>query len=448
MCERQASRLSIDARAKVRQASSLSIDARVRVRQAGSLSYFGGVDTMGGMSRKQQNELTADQQIDSYVFRAIADCTYDWESWHRADGKLLWVNSAVERITGYSPNECLQMEDYPLPLVAEQDRAKIVNVLKDAIGGGSGNDVEFQLVRRDGQDRWVSVSWQPMYDRADQHRGFRASARDVTERRQLREQLRLYNHHLEQLVQERTAKIAQLEEQRLKMEKLAALGQMAAGVAHEVNNPLAGIRNAFTLIKGNLSPDDENYDLLELIDGEIERISSITHQMYQLYRPSQQSPRQCDLGRTISDVVLLAEPLAKKAGVLLEVETGDCIKDEQLGPMEVILREGELKQILLNVVRNAIQASPRGGNVTIHVATTRTKVRIRVMDEGDGITAEVAARLFEPFFSTKTGTREGMGLGLPVSRSLAEAMGGGITIRNAGTKGACVEVTVPRRITE
>lgn len=402
---------------------------------------------MNGVPHENPENLSTDQQIDGYVFRAIADCTYDWEGWHHPDGKLLWVNAAVERITGYTPDECLSMEDYPLPLVAEEDRDEIADVLRDAIAGGTGNDIEFQVARRDGQSRWAAVSWQPMYDHAQQHRGFRASVRDVTERHQLREVLRHHTQHLEQLVQERTAKIAHLEAQRLKMEKLAALGQMAAGVAHEVNNPLAGIRNAFTLFKSNLAPDDENYELLELIDSEIERISSITHQMHQLYRPSQQSPRQFDLRRTVADVVVLAEPLARKTNVRMSVESSDCVSDKQLGPAEVVLREGELKQILLNVVRNAIQASPHGGNVVIDVSTTQGETRIRVLDEGEGVSEEASVRIFEPFFSTKTGTREGMGLGLSVSRSLAEAMGGTITIHNSDSKGACVTVIVPRRIT-
>jgi len=384
-------------------------------------------------------------QIDAYIFRAIADCTYDWESWHQPDGKLLWVNAAVARITGYSPSECLKMSDYPLPLVAAGDRDKLRNILRDAIARGSGNDVEFQVAHRDGSSRWAAVSWQPMYDHAERHRGFRASVRDVTEPHHLREELRMHNQRLEQLVQERTAKIAQLEEHRLKIEKLAALGQMAAGVAHEVNNPLAGIRNAFALIKNSLSADSENYELLELIDREIERIRSITHQMYQLYRPSQQSPRRFDLRRTVADVILLVEPLTTKHQVQIDVEPGDCMGDAELGPAEVILREGELKQILLNLVRNAIQATPPGGRVLINVSTSRQRAAVRVIDQGPGVSAEVAGKLFEPFFSTKTGTREGLGLGLSVSRSLAEAMGGKITISNHETGSACATVTVPRR---
>lgn len=386
--------------------------------------------------------------MDSQVFRAIADYTYDWESWHAPGGKLLWVNAAVERMTGFSPAECLTMEAYPLPLVPEAEREKIAAVLLDARSGGSGNDLEFQLLHRDGPSRWAAVSWQPMFDEQKRHLGFRTSVRDITERHELREQLRLYNQHLEQLVQERTAKVTQLEEHRLKIEKLAALGQLAAGVAHEVNNPLAGIRNAFALFKSNLSQEDENFELLELIDAEIERISSITHQMYQLYRPDRPEPATFDLQKTVSSVATLLQPLAARSAVQLEILAGPCHGCGTLGDTQAALSEGEVKQILLNIVRNAIQASPRAGVVTIELATFPTQVRIRVTDRGHGIPEGIRDRIFDPFFSTKTESPgQGMGLGLSVSRSLAESMGGAIEVESLPGRGSCFTVTLPRRVT-
>lgn len=391
----------------------------------------------------------AEARISGDVFRAIADCTYDWESWLSPKGRPLWVNGAVERMTGYRAEECLRLEDYPLALVAARDRERIAAVLRDAQAGGSGNDVEFLIVHRNGSQRPMAVSWQPMYDRAGRNLGFRASVRDIAERHQLREELRLHNEHLEQLVQERTARIAQLEQQRLQMEKLAALGQLAAGVAHEVNNPLAGIRNAFALFKSNLSPSDEHFELLELIDREIERISAITHQMYQLYRPSQQSPRTFNLERCINEVSALLEPVAAKAGVRIDIYRAKCQPVGKLADAEMISREGEVKQILLNLVRNAIQASHPDRLVTLEFATSQRHVEIRVIDHGQGIAEEHLPHIFEPFFSTKSSSpKQGMGLGLSVSRSLTEALGGSLSVESKPGRGSRFTVSLPRAIKE
>ncbi|MBA2115311.1 sensor histidine kinase [Bremerella alba] len=385
----------------------------------------------------------------SPIFRAIADCTYDWESWHAPNGKLQWVNAAVQRMTGVAPGECLSMEDYPLPLVEPSYRPQMARVMREAIEGGSGNDVEFLATHQEDVQRWMAISWQPMFDASGTHLGFRTSIRDVTERHQLREELRIHNRHLEQLVQERTAQVAELEKQRLQMEKLAALGQLAAGVAHEVNNPLAGIRNAFALFRSGVSDEHEHAGLLDLIDNEIERISAITHQMYQLYRPSQQAIRAFDITRVIEEVLALLEPVLRKANVWVDHRMKSGVSSGALESTQVFLREGELKQILFNLVCNAIQASDCGDTVTILYATTPDKVVLSVLDQGEGIAPEVLPYIFDPFFSTKSNTsREGLGLGLSVSRSLVEAMGGEIHVQSTLHAGSEFELILPRAIDE
>jgi C4-dicarboxylate-specific signal transduction histidine kinase len=285
----------------------------------------------------------------------------------------------------------------------------------------------------------MSLSWQPMFAEQDHYLGVRTSIRDVTDRHKLREELRLYAEHLEQLVQERTAKLRQLEQRQRQMEKLAALGELAAGVAHEINNPLAGMRNAFELIKSSLSPEHEHYELLELVDREIERISGITHQMYQLYRRSPQRASTFSLPQVIREVVYLLEGTAKKRRVTLNCKLGE-------ETTEVFLPEGEVKQILYNLLRNAIQASPPDKSVDVTLKEHRNEVAVTVSDRGPGISEEVAARMFDPFFTTKHGQSEpGMGLGLSVSRSLVEAMDGRIEVSSRKQGGTVFAAVLPRR---
>jgi PAS domain S-box-containing protein len=123
-------------------------------------------------------------------FRAIADYTYDWENWIGVDGKLLWVNPAVERITGYSVAECMAMPDFPLPIVAQADRESLARQMREAVDGSSRNDFEFRVRHKDGRLVWVAASWQPIYDSRGPRLGYRSSMRDIAERKRAEEEVR------------------------------------------------------------------------------------------------------------------------------------------------------------------------------------------------------------------------------------------------------------------
>jgi PAS domain S-box-containing protein len=131
------------------------------------------------ISAQKHSELVA--QMTDQCFRAIADYTYDWELWISPAGRVLWTNPAVKRVTGYNVREIMSMLDFPGDIVYEQERERINRAFRSAMNGSTGNNVEFRVVRKNGQIIWAAMSWQPIYDSKGQSLGHRESIRDITE---------------------------------------------------------------------------------------------------------------------------------------------------------------------------------------------------------------------------------------------------------------------------
>ncbi|RKY66383.1 MAG: hypothetical protein DRP97_08175, partial [Candidatus Latescibacterota bacterium] len=251
------------------------------------------------------------------------------------------------------------------------------------------------------------------------------------------EQIRRYNEELEELVHERMARIQELERQQVENEKLAAAGRMAARIAHEINNPLAGIKNSFLLIKDAISEDYPYYEYVGRIEKEIDRIARIVRQMFDLYRPDREESREFPVDEAIRDVVALLEASRREYKATLEVDTGDA-------SALVVMPEALLRQILYNVLQNAIEASPPGGVVRIAVALAEDVLTLTISDQGSGIPEEVGHRIFEPFFTTKSGlTTGGLGLGLSVSKNIVESLGGSLDFESAAGQGTVFNITLP-----
>ncbi|MEW5735611.1 MAG: transporter substrate-binding domain-containing protein [Thermodesulfobacteriota bacterium] len=133
-------------------------------------------------------------------FRAIADYTYDWESWFGPDARLLWINPAVEWMTGYSRQECMDMEGFPMPLVHPEDRDAIDRILHGGRQGLQGNDMPFRVVKKDGSCFWAAISWQPIFNPEGEGIGCRTSVRDISESRKAQEALRESEEQLRTLI--------------------------------------------------------------------------------------------------------------------------------------------------------------------------------------------------------------------------------------------------------
>lgn len=135
---------------------------------------------MADAVRTRVEELSANEA----KFHAIADYTYDWESWFNPDGRLIWVNPSVERLTGYTPDECLEMDHFPISLVYPDDAPRVREEFQLALRGTAGSDFEFRVLRKEGRIVWVAANWQPIFGASGRFLGIRSGIRDITERKE------------------------------------------------------------------------------------------------------------------------------------------------------------------------------------------------------------------------------------------------------------------------
>jgi PAS domain S-box-containing protein len=228
---------------------------------------------------------------------------------------------------------------------------------------------------------------------------------------------------------------SRLAEQALRRtEKLAAAGRLAATVAHEVNNPLEALVNLIYLARAASGLPAETAEYLRVADGELKRMAHIVRQTLGFYREST-IPHEVDLGRLVTEVLDLYRSRATTRGLAL-------VEDACESGLMVHVNGGEIKQVVANLVSNAIDATPPGGRVTATVQRTGDWIEILVTDTGSGISEENRKHLFEPFFTTKSDV--GTGLGLWVSKGIVEKHGGTICVDPAGSvPGTTVRFRLP-----
>ncbi len=242
-------------------------------------------------------------------------------------------------------------------------------------------------------------------------------------------------YHLKILRDITTSK--QIEEMQRQSEKLAATGRMAAGIAHEINNPLAGIKNSFLLVKEGIDKEHVYYKYVPKIEKEIDRISRIVKQMFDLYRPEHETATSFFVDDIVSDVVTLLEIESRQHEITIDFE-------KPSKQVKVCLEKSVLIQVLFNILKNAIEASPTGGTVLATIKASREHLSISISDQGSGIDKEISSRIFEPFFTTKTDIeRRGVGLGLSASLTFVKSMGGKLEFENQIDGGALFEIELP-----
>ncbi len=225
----------------------------------------------------------------------------------------------------------------------------------------------------------------------------------------------------------------------LQAAKLAAVGEMAAGIAHELNNPLTTVTGFSELILGDLEKNSPHREDLEMVLREAHRASGVVRRLLDFSRQGERARIRADLNEVVDDVIALTRHLIKTNGVRLRLEL-----DNQLSWASI--DQNQMKQVLLNLIHNALQAMPVGGELIVSTYGAKRDehdwIVMSVQDSGVGITPVDQGRVFEPFFTTKS-DRGGTGLGLSVTYGIVTDHGGTIEINSEPDKGSTFMVWLP-----
>ncbi|HSQ55514.1 MAG TPA: ATP-binding protein [Gemmata sp.] len=245
----------------------------------------------------------------------------------------------------------------------------------------------------------------------------------------LHEQVDRLSTRIESVVQE----LQQREHEILRAEQLAAVGRLAAGVGHEIRNPLTSIKMLVQSALEGRGQSDLTTEDLEVIEGAIRRMEGSLQTFLSFARPPKPQRDSIELLSIISEVLGLVRGRAGKQRV-------NTMVDAPKGPIRLTADPGQLQQVLINLVLNALDEMPGGGTLRIVVRQSAHHVVIEVDDTGPGISPDMLPRLFEPFVSSK---ETGLGLGLVISRRIVEDHGGTIKAQNQSGGGASFFVTLP-----
>jgi signal transduction histidine kinase len=218
-------------------------------------------------------------------------------------------------------------------------------------------------------------------------------------------------------------------------EKLALTGRMTSVIAHEINNPLEAITNLMHLLRGEMSREGPGSGYIDLVESELDRISGVTKQTLQWNRDTADQPFSFDLHDLADEVLRLLAGKIRNKQLRTERAGEPGIKGWGI--------VGQIRQVMANLVSNAVDASPLSGTLLVTIAQRDGEAGFSVQDQGSGISEATRSRLFEPFFSTKGDL--GNGLGLYISREIVDRHKGRIEIDLQGTNGTTMMVWLPAR---
>lgn len=355
-----------------------------------------------GQSTEELRQMNEENRSMREHLESVINQTADAIQLTDLEGCTIRVNRAFEQLYGWSEEELngKRLDFIPASLKEEWTRHE-----DELRGGQSLLSIETVRLCKDGREIEVGLSQSPIFDKEGHITSFISVYRDMTERNKMEELLR-------------------------RSEKLTTVGQLAAGVAHEIRNPLTTLRGFLQLQQSSGKVSSQHTDLML---SELDRINLIVSEFLILAKPQAVRFQVKDIRYIMGDVVSLLDSMAHLYNIQFLI-------DFSSDPIYVHCEENQLKQVFINLLKNAIEAMPEGGMISLEIKAEEDRVFVWIVDEGEGISEDKIPKLGEPFFTSK---EHGTGLGLMVSQRIIEVHKGTMVIESAVGWGTLVTISLP-----
>lgn len=326
-------------------------------------------------------------------------------------GEIIFLNQAWTQMTGYDIDECLGTMYNQYFDQEERVVQHLLSVIKEHKDAGR---VELQLLHKEGKKVWGDVHYKLYFDEHHQFTGGIGTVADITKQKQAKLELERSNQQLQ-----------------MQAQKLAVAGQIAAGIAHEVRNPLTSVNGFLQLMKTQYP---ERTDYFDIIFSEIKRIDFVLSELLVLAKPQAVHFQEVQLHELLEQVVTLL----KTNAVLSNIDLKQPFKKQDAGA--ILADANQMKQLFINLIKNAIEAMPEGGSIYISTEKVLNEWKITIQDEGKGMSEEDIQKIYDPFFSTK---KEGTGLGLTICATILKDHHGRMDVSSELGKGAAFQIYLP-----
>ncbi|MCK5313432.1 MAG: PAS domain S-box protein, partial [Desulfobacteraceae bacterium] len=334
-------------------------------------------------------------------------------------GKIMLWNRGAEETFDYTAFDVVGKMTIQ-QIYSREIAIKVMEMMRGNDYGGEGrlNSYPLKFHKDGGEEMDGNLSAGLVYDENDVEIATVAIFVDLKERLKVERQLGEARQHL------------------LQSEKLAAMGRLTSQIAHELNNPLFGIMNTLELMKTEISPQNKRRRLLDMSLSETVRLADMLKKMLSFSKPDQEEKAELDINIILDELLMLYEKRFRENSIKLKVA---LVND----PGKILASKDQLRQVFINLFSNAMDAMPDGGKLAVSTIIQNSSLCITVSDSGVGIKQEHVGKIFDSFFTTKTESVKGVGLGLSVCYGFIQEHGGDIIVDSKEGKGTSFVIRIP-----